>query len=214
MSAISDAAIPALGTIIGVGAHPDDEAYLSARIMATAVRAGSRVVCVTATRGEAGSQDPDRWPPPEMRAIREAELEACLATLGVDEHHWLDYVDGTCASVPAEEGIGAVLAVLHDVGPDTVLTFGPEGMTGHPDHMTVSAWVTEAFRRWGGAGAGLHYATRTPAWAGRFATRLSALGVYAPGTPPLTPPEELSIECYLPAPINDLKVAALRAQVS
>src|ERR671922_141060 len=38
-----------LGTILGVWAHPDDEAYLSAGLMARAVRNGSRVVCVTAT---------------------------------------------------------------------------------------------------------------------------------------------------------------------
>ena len=46
-----------LGTILGVWAHPDDEAYLSAGVMAMATRAGSRVVCVTATRGELGSTD-------------------------------------------------------------------------------------------------------------------------------------------------------------
>ncbi len=43
-----------LGTILGVWAHPDDEAYLSAGLMATAIAAGRRVVCVTATRGRGG----------------------------------------------------------------------------------------------------------------------------------------------------------------
>ena len=50
-----------LGTILGVWAHPDDEGYLSAGIMAQAMRNGQRVVCVTATRGEAA--DPEQWPP-------------------------------------------------------------------------------------------------------------------------------------------------------
>ena len=44
-----------LGTILGVWAHPDDDIYLSAGLMAAAVEAGQRVVDVTATRGEGGS---------------------------------------------------------------------------------------------------------------------------------------------------------------
>ena len=59
-----------LGNILGVWAHPDDEAYLSAGIMARAVRAGSRVVCVTATRGEGGSMDEEKWPPETMGEVR------------------------------------------------------------------------------------------------------------------------------------------------
>ena len=54
--AIAD--IRELGTIVSVWAHPDDEAYLCGGIMATATAAGSRVVCVTATRGELGVTDP------------------------------------------------------------------------------------------------------------------------------------------------------------
>src|SRR5205823_10115840 len=83
-----------LGTILGVWAHPDDEAYLSAGIMGAAIEGGQRVVCVTATRGEAGSLDPERWPPETLASIREAELVACFAVLGVREHVWLDYPDG------------------------------------------------------------------------------------------------------------------------
>ena len=46
-----------LGTVLGVWAHPDDEAYLAGGLMAAAVDAGARVVCVTATRGERGTPD-------------------------------------------------------------------------------------------------------------------------------------------------------------
>jgi LmbE family N-acetylglucosaminyl deacetylase len=53
--------VAGLGTIVGVWAHPDDEAYLSGGLMAAAGDAGSRVVCVTATRGERGTPDPEAW---------------------------------------------------------------------------------------------------------------------------------------------------------
>ena len=153
-----------LGTILGVWAHPDDEAYLSATIMATAIGAGQRVVCITATRGEAGSLDHERWPPETMAAVREAELDACLAVLGVTEHTWLDYPDGGCGEVPVDEPAARIAAVVDDVRPDTVLTFGPDGMTGHVDHIAVCQWTTEALRRSNYDGGRLFYATKTPEW--------------------------------------------------
>src|SRR5439155_10948723 len=93
-----------LGTMLCVWAHPDDETYLAAGLMAQAVSEGRRVVCVTATRGEEGSWDEDRWPSSEMGKVREQELMASLEVLGVTEHLWLDYYDGTCAGVEHSEG--------------------------------------------------------------------------------------------------------------
>jgi len=58
-----------LGTVLGVFAHPDDEAYLAGGLMATAVDAGRRVVCITATRGELGFPDDD---PRSIEANHEA----------------------------------------------------------------------------------------------------------------------------------------------
>jgi len=148
-----------LGTILGLWAHPDDETYLSAGLMAAAVRAGSRVACVTATRGEAGTWDEKRWPTPKMGEIREAELARCFEILGVKEHHWLEVYDGTAHEVPLEDGVQKMLPFVEEVQPDTVLTFGPDGMTGHLDHKAGSMWATEAFRLAGKKGANLYYAT-------------------------------------------------------
>src|ERR1700745_4014987 len=84
---ITDAA--RLGTVLGIWAHPDDEAFLSAGLMAAARDAGNRVVCVTATLGEHGTDDPIGWPPSRLRKVRERELTASLAALGVTEHFLL-----------------------------------------------------------------------------------------------------------------------------
>lgn len=97
-----------LGTIVAVWAHPDDEAFLSAGLMAMAAGAGSRVVCVTATRGEHGTSDPAQWPPTRLAAVRERELAASLTALGVDEHHWLGMEDGRCASVSPIAPVAAI----------------------------------------------------------------------------------------------------------
>src|SRR5215510_4753265 len=126
-----------LGTILGVWAHPDDECYLSAGIMARAVRNGSRVVCVTATRGEGGSMDEEKWPPEKMADVRTKELERSLEILGVREHIWLDMKDVDMETGLPDEGFGRVRELVGDIQPDTILTFGPDGMTDHAAHKDV-----------------------------------------------------------------------------
>jgi len=203
-----------LGTLLGVWAHPDDEAYLSAGIMAMVRQSGARVVCVTATKGEAGSPDDTLWPGEQVAAVRAAELEASLQVLGVREHHWLGYQDGGCSAVDPEVPVGRLLRLLEDIRPRTILTFGPDGFTDHPDHRAVSSWTTEAFRRWSGHQATLHYAVQTSEWIDAYAQAFARHGVFAPGTPPACTPDELSIEVALPPDVAELKWKALCAQES
>ena len=80
---ITSTDVAELGTILGIWAHPDDEAYLSGGLMAMARDNGQRVVCVTATRGELGTPDPVAWPPDRLAAERTREMARCLAVLGV-----------------------------------------------------------------------------------------------------------------------------------
>src|SRR6266550_8049435 len=183
-----------LGTILGVWAHPDDETYLTAGLMAQAIRDGRRVVCVTATRGEEGSWDEERWPTSEMGRIRESELLESLRVLGVDEHHWLDYRAATCSDVPRDEAVGRVRASMDEVRPDSVFSFGPEGITDHPDHKATCGWTTAAFEEVAKPGAKLFYATMTPEWAEEFVPRMNKFNVFmSPDTPPVTPRGELAI---------------------
>jgi LmbE family N-acetylglucosaminyl deacetylase len=201
-----------LGTILAVWAHPDDETYLCAGVMARAVRAGSRVVCVTATRGELGTSDHDRYPPGDPLAeIRTQELEAALAAMGVTEHHWLDYADGGCADVPDAAGTARIRAFVEEIRPDTVLTFGPDGMTGHPDHQSVSRWSAAAVQ---GTSARLHFATKTPEWLAVYRPPMDELGVFMGAEPPCTPREGLSVHLVLEGAALDQKVAAILAQTS
>jgi LmbE family N-acetylglucosaminyl deacetylase len=204
-----------LGTILGVWAHPDDETYLAAGLMARAVRDGRRVVCVTATRGEEGSWDEERWPTATMGEVREAELMRSLEVLGVSEHRWLDYRDGACADVDQEEGVAKVEAILREVDPDTVLSFGPDGMTDHPDHKATCAWATEAFRRAAKPGARLHYATMTPEWAAEFVPVMNRFNVFmSPDTPPVAPLGEMAIVYELPPDELERKLLAIDAHES
>jgi len=200
-----------LGIVLGVWAHPDDEAYLSAGLMAAARSAGQRVVVVTATAGELGTADADRQGTAQLAHQRRQELVDSLAALDVHEHRLLGVADGACEAVSLEAGAALVGAHLHDVRPDTVVTFGPEGMTGHPDHRAVHRWVTEAWRR-AGSPCRLLYATVTPAFHARWGHVNTALDLWQ-GRAPCTPPDELALEvdCSL---MLDRKLAALQAHAS
>jgi LmbE family N-acetylglucosaminyl deacetylase len=204
-----------LGTILGVWAHPDDETYLCGGLMARAVRAGGRVVCITATRGELGSPDEARWPSGAALAdVRTKELAAAFAILGVTEHHWLDYPDGGCAAVDDDEAVRRISAVMADVRPDTVLTFGPDGMTGHDDHKAVSRWATTAFDAVAAPGAVLAYATNTPDWVARFKPALDEFNVYMGVEPPQHGADELVIHEELAGDLLDTKLRAMQVMTS
>ncbi|MCV2488683.1 PIG-L family deacetylase [Geodermatophilus sp. YIM 151500] len=206
--------VAGLGTVLGVWAHPDDEAYLSGGLMAIAREAGSRVVCVTATRGELGTPDPVAWPPDRLGAARTVELARCLDVLGVREHHWLGYHDGECSSVPAEEAVARVADLVGRIAPDTVLTFGPDGITGHPDHQVVAAWAAAAFDRAAPSGARLLQAAVPARRAPRWSDVSARLGVYQPGYPVTVPDEQLAVDLVLPPETAARKVRALAAQAT
>ncbi len=157
-TAIEPGSIAGLGTVLSVWAHPDDETYLAGGLMAAARDAGQRVVCVSATAGELGTEDPERWPPARLGQLRSWEASAAMAVLGVAEHRLLGLPDGGLQQLPMEHGVARMAELIAATHADTILTFGPDGMTFHPDHMAVSTWVTEAWRRAGRPGRLFHAA--------------------------------------------------------
>ncbi len=202
-----------LGTILSVWAHPDDESYSCAGLMAAAVRHGARVVCVTATRGELGSTDPARWPPgPQLADVRTKELADCLAELGVTEHTWLDYPDGGCDGIDDVVAVARLREIVDAVRPDTVLTFGPDGGTYHPDHIAVSRWTTAAVAD---TDAQLHYVAATPEWMARVSELVGLSAVMMADREPLTiPAEQCSIHVVHDGDVLDTKYRAMLRQES
>lgn len=205
-----------LGDILGVWAHPDDEAYLSAGLMARAMDSGRRVFCLTATHGEAGFPAADPRSVDQRKAVRHAELTACLAVLGVTEHRYLGFADGECARVPDNEAVATVATLIADVRPDTVLTFGPDGGTGHPDHIAAHRWATLAFDLAAPPGSRLLYSTKTPPWSERFLAGIDPAKIMMVEglEPESVDPAELAVWFTCDDPMLTRKVAALRAQVS
>jgi len=204
-----------LGEVLLVRAHQDDDIYRSAGIMDETAAAGDRVVDVTATRGEGGSMDEERWPPSTMGEVRTAELLRSLQILGVGEHRFLDGpVDVDMQAHLDEAGAEQVKAIMAEVDPDTVVTFGPDGMTGHQGHKDVSRWATGAFGSIAKQGARLLYATQTPDWTAEWVPKLEQFNIFLPGSPPETPVEELALHFVLSDDLRDLKFQAIAAHES
>jgi LmbE family N-acetylglucosaminyl deacetylase len=205
------ASVTGLGTVLSVWAHPDDEAYLAGALMAALGDAGQRVVCVTATRGEAA--DPAALPDERaaLAALRTRELDEALAVLGVTEHHWLDLPDGGCADVDPELPGARLVELLDQVAPDTVVTFGPDGFTGHPDHRAVSAWVDLAVQRSATRPTVLHAVAPAEA---ADAELDEEFGIYDLGRPRECTEGEVALRLRLEGATLDRKVEALLAQRS
>ncbi|MFC8043009.1 PIG-L deacetylase family protein [Nocardia sp. NPDC057353] len=206
--------LPGTGPVFGIWAHPDDEVYLSGGLMAAARAAGRRVVCVTATRGEHGTDDPERWPPERLAAIRDAELTASLAALGVTEHHQLGLPDGNCVRQPFDAVVARLAGIVAEVRPEVVLTFGPDGFTGHPDHRMVSAWA-EAARNRAAPNARLLFARVTAEFADTWRHLYDRLGMFASDDLPWrAAPDRVAVRLRLDDAAADRKLVALRAQAS
>ena len=140
--------------LLAIFAHPDDESFGVGGVLALAAARGvpTNLVCATDgdLGGEAGARELDR-------ELRHGELREAMATLGVPEPIFLGYRDSgmenwprpadCLATADAEEVVGRLESILAELRPAVVLTFDPGGIYGHPDHVTISARATEAYRR-------------------------------------------------------------------
>jgi LmbE family N-acetylglucosaminyl deacetylase len=201
--------------LLGVWAHPDDEAYLSAGLMARVAATGGEVTVLTATRGEKGTSDPDRYDRPAFADEREEELRASLGMLGVHDVRFMGLRDGECDLADPHAAIATIEAVIGEVDPDMIVTFGPDGITNHPDHRAVSRWTTEAWRRHGRGE--LLYATMTHDYVRRHEDLHQRLGIFEDfgGRGPRSVAQWcVQLECALTERELDLKRAALAAHAS
>jgi N-acetyl-1-D-myo-inositol-2-amino-2-deoxy-alpha-D-glucopyranoside deacetylase len=134
--------------LLAVFAHPDDEAYRPGGTLALLAQRGVRVHLLTATRGQAGSRgNPPLCAMEELPAVREHELHCSCAALGIEPPRLLDYQDGHLSQADPEEIIAQILGIVDEVRPQVMLTFGPDGLSGHPDHIAIGRCAAEAFRR-------------------------------------------------------------------
>lgn len=200
-----------LGDLLTIWAHPDDETYLCGGLMAAAIDAGREVTVITATDGEAGFADADAWPAERASWVRHCEAAAAMGALGVADQRWLGYPDGGCDRIDPTTAVARLTRLIDDISPDTIVTFGPDGSTGHPDHIAVHQWVTAAVAALAAPPRVLHSTTHQ-AFVDRFAELHERFDVFLdPALPAVTPDEQISLRVRLDGPALDRKLVALRA---
>jgi LmbE family N-acetylglucosaminyl deacetylase len=132
--------------LMAVLAHPDDESLGFGGTLARYSAEEVETCLVTATRGERGRffSPARKAEPAEVGRVREAELRAAAAVLGIREVSILDYPDGAVDQIDAAIAIAAIVQHIRRVRPHVVVTFGPDGAYGHPDHIAISQFTAAA----------------------------------------------------------------------
>lgn len=144
-------------TLLAIFAHPDDESTVSP-ILHRYAREGVDVTVAIATDGRLGFQEHANVPAgDELAAVRRDEMQCAAGKLGVKLVHF-EYHDQLQAAGGYDGHIPHVRAMLKDIAalieemqPDAIITWGPDGGSNHMDHRLVGDTVTGVYlgRDWG-----------------------------------------------------------------
>lgn len=128
--------------LMGIFAHPDDEAFGTGGTLTRYAAEGHDVYLVTATRGEAGLiREPGLATPANLPYVREQELHCACQIYGIHSPRFLDYQDGQLTIVNQGQAVGRLVRIIQELRPQVIITFGPDGIYGHYDHVAVSRWT-------------------------------------------------------------------------
>jgi len=138
-------------------AHPDDEAFTASGVLAASTARGVQVRLMCATCGEEGDiRQPGVATRETLGQVRHAELRRSCQVLGLQEPIMLGYRDSGWGDSPAQyhpaafvqaPSVQVVQRLVEEIRrfkPHIVLTFEPDGVSGHKDHKAISHHTTAA----------------------------------------------------------------------
>ena len=137
-------------TLVAVFAHGDDEGA-AAPILARYAREGVQVYMIIATDGAQGGAHTSIPRGPELARVRSEEARCAADALGIHAPILLGFPDAQLGNYMEDRTrvfqlTARVQGELQRLRPDAVITWGPDGATGHPDHRIVSSVVTQLVR--------------------------------------------------------------------
>jgi LmbE family N-acetylglucosaminyl deacetylase len=136
--------------IVAVVAHPDDEIFF-APVLARYARDGAKVYVAVATKGEKGSRDPSKLGA-ALATLRRQEETCSSGHLGLQQPIFFELNDGELGVMTRPLGVNIrvvaekVQELISTLRPQVLITWGPDGGYGHPDHRLVSDAVTEVIQ--------------------------------------------------------------------
>lgn len=139
--------------LLAIFAHPDDDVTIGP-LLAHYAKSGADVYWIVLTSGQNGVTEHAKIPAgAQLGAVREEEARQAANAYGVKELFLLQEQDGSLSSMQHHDKIVArITEIAAKTKAQVWLTFGPDGITGHPDHRSVSNLATEVFQMWPKAG--------------------------------------------------------------
>jgi LmbE family N-acetylglucosaminyl deacetylase len=133
-------------SLLAFFAHPDDETGV-APLLARSAAEGHDVYLLSITSGQKGFRAHFNMPAgDQLGAVREEELRCAARALGIHEPYLLRFQDqGISSHEVAEQVAGRLRAIIDETKADILLTWGPDGITGHPDHRMASNIASVVF---------------------------------------------------------------------
>lgn len=151
-----------VGTLLAVFAHPDDESLAAGGLLAMAADAGATVAVQCLTRGEAVGAGADEATRQAVARQRTSELHEAATVLGVTDVEVLDHPDGMLPWVESASLEADIRRSLARLVPDVVVTFGPDGLYWHPDHIAVCERTTSVVAALTSPAPALYFVTTPP----------------------------------------------------
>lgn len=140
--------------VLVVHAHPDDEVFASGAATIEAKAAGATVHLRVFTGGEGRDSELTQTGLTAARLRKESRLAASTALLWIDTWgyltepgRWTDTphaLERTIADVDPGALAAPIVDAIETLRPDVLLTVGPDGLTGHPDHIACHKAVARA----------------------------------------------------------------------
>lgn len=139
---------PKRKTLMAIIAHPDDETHFSPLLAKYAD--SYNVYLVIVTNGDEGVRDFANIPAgKKLKKAREKEAQAACECLGINPPVFMNYGDGKLSEWDNVYSLDEdIKELLDEYAPNAIITMGPDGGYGHPDHRVVSNIVTEVFQNW------------------------------------------------------------------
>ena len=135
---------------LGVYGHPDDETSASGGTMVKLSEKGHQVYVITATGGELGTLGTDgtKIKREDLASVRECELKTNMKAYGANPPFMLRYIDQELEKEDPEVLAIKILDIMHMIEPDVVSTFGPSGISNHPDHIAIHKSTLSAYEKY------------------------------------------------------------------
>ena len=182
-----------MAEVLAVTAHPDDESLYCGGTLRLLTQAGHESRLLTLTRGESG-RTLGMCLLDELGDFREAELRNAATVLGISQVRLLAFPDGALAHA-VERAARAVAEIVQEFNPKIVLTFPPNGMNGHPDHIATNRAVVQGIKMGG-------IASRPCVYFFASEVRFSE-----PSRPAFLDPEQVEQSSVIPTTIVDIRPA-------